>query len=218
MRLFLTSLAAVAMIFAAVTSARADLAESGSSASSNANKAAAPAVVDPKKPPQVRSNYQQPKIATGARGRATATEPIKLLPTAKARKTKRRAKRARAAQKKRKVNSRRRTATRRTSQVQTSPSDWWDRTGNGLVLKFRDCVSEYAANRPPSYTRYGSQLMIASAMDHECRETFDAMASQITARLGKEKFAELSPQLIEDVFLPAVEEARNGPQASAEAN
>jgi hypothetical protein len=195
MRLFMMALVATAFAVLAAMPVRADLAEDGGSGSATRSQ---PAAVDPKNPPEVISNYQQPKAAPATSVKPVKSEPIQLLPAhgqppSKSKLKKRRKKRI----------SKKRTRRNKAS-VSASSEAWWDQTGNGLVADFRDCISSYASTRGLTSSPYGSKLLISSAMDSDCREQFDAMAGAISERFGKEKFAELAPQLIDQVLVPAV--------------
>lgn len=200
MRLYLLALVIAAFAAFSAMPAQADLAEDGGGASASRSQ---PAAVDPKKPPEVISNYQQPKAEPGTSGQTAKSQPIQLLPAHGQPPSKGKVKKRR---KKRTAKKRTRRRSDRKAQVRANASSeaWWDKTGNGLVADFRDCISSYASARGLTDSRYGSKLLISSAMDSDCREQFDAMAGGISNRFGKDKFAELAPQLIDQVLVPAI--------------
>ena len=168
----------------------------------------APVEIDPNKPARNVVNYQQPAAETRAAGKPLV---IRLLPAksltsqSKTKRPNRKKRRAKA----REVKSQR--AARRNSH-----QSWWDRKGNLLVHKFRDCLAEYATKRKVPETASGPAIFISQAMDEDCHTQFDAMAGTISGRFGQARFEKLSAQLITDVFLPAVISARRSDALSAQ--
>lgn len=212
MRLLFASLAAVVLVCVKSAVLWADRAEPETREPA---KETGTVLVDPNKPPEVKSNYQQPTVPLNAKTQQAASEPIQLLPAPEsAKKAKAASKKKRRARREEKRRSRSSTS-QKPAQTQITHSAWWDETGNQAVWAFRDCVSEYAASHPSSRTSYGKRLLISTAMDTDCREQFDAMATLIVARFGREKFTTLSTELIDEVFAPAVGARSDGRQVSA---
>ena len=85
-------------------------------------------------------------------------------------------------------------------------AEWWEKKGNPVVFAFRDCIAADAAEK---VAKNASDLraLVAGSMQGRCREDFDNMSDVLTARLGKQRFAEIAVELTNSTFVPAVRQA-----------
>jgi hypothetical protein len=169
-----------------------------------AGESEAPLEVDHTKPAQVNYNFTQPQVPELP---AMTSEPVALLPligggvkdvlsnaTSE----------APAKPKKIRKRQRKTVAKRRQASGTKVEQPWWEHAKDTAVLEFRDCLDTFAQQQSVPATAQAPRLVISRAMDEECRTAFDDMAAQMYRQFGKERFDQLSEQLISEVFVPTV--------------
>lgn len=179
--------------------AHAELMEPDWAISSPVESQSGPTATDISKPAKPVLNITQPKVEQLA--------PTRIVAPVKTRKTKVTIKPTKAAVRRKKSSTRKsvsRARKNKRKRTGSSHKTWWRKTGNPVVFKFRDCLSEHARQYGRSAGPVSPRYHILQAMDLSCRAEFDKMARTIAAKFGTDGFRKLSDELIQTTFLPAV--------------